>query len=55
MSLQRADECADDTSSSYNLTILINVLGGLIDLLRAAPRLFPLQRRRTLARMQKRG
>jgi hypothetical protein len=32
MSLQRADECADDTSSSYNLAIL-RILGGLIDLL----------------------
>ena len=33
MSLQRADECADDTSSSYNLAIL-RILGGLIDLLK---------------------
>ena len=32
MTLKRTDECADDTSSSYNLAIL-RILGGLIDLL----------------------
>jgi hypothetical protein len=31
--LKRTDECADDTSSSYNLAIL-RILGGLIDLLK---------------------
>ena len=33
MTLKRTDECADDTSSSYNLAIL-RILGGLIDLLK---------------------
>jgi hypothetical protein len=39
MTLKRTDECADDTSSSYNLAIL-RILGGLIDLLKLSSQPF---------------
>jgi hypothetical protein len=43
MTLKRTDECADDTSSSYNLAIL-RILGGVIDLFKLLPA-FRIQRR----------
>ena len=39
MTLKRTDECADDTSSSYNLAIL-RIFGGLIDLLKLSSQPF---------------